>query len=454
MLDLREHFYETLEFTASFTPAAFPALLNSFDPGFIEEALQTTGTATVRRRRLPADRIVWLMLGMALMRDWPITRVAEQLDLALPTADGTRTVAPSALSQARSRLGPEPMEWLFLRTAEQWSNASAGQNRWRGLALYAVDGTTMRIPDTAENREHFGDHETNKGASGYPLARVVVLMAVRSHLLASVTFGPVTVGEGVYADSLWDTVPDRSLVLVDRHYLRAGVLVPIMTKGTERHWLTRAKSNTKYRSVRTLGVGDELVELEVSEQARRKDPTLPKYYDVRAIRYQRKGFRPQLLLTSLVDVKRYPASEIRVLYHERWEIELGFGEIKTDMLDRYETIRSKSPAAVEQELWGVLTAYNLVRNEMERIAAELRVEPTRISFVAALRFFVEQWIWASQTSTPGAIPKRLTTMRDRIRYFVLPPRRPERVFPRQVKIKMSPYDRKRPTTSSSRNRAK
>lgn len=101
-------------------------------------------------------------------------------------------------------------------------------------------------------------------------------------------------------------------------------------------------------------------------------------------------------------------------------------------------------------MWGLLVAYNLVRLEMERIAAELKVAPTRISFVAALRYFVEQWLWASQTATPGAIPQRLCTMRDRLRLFLLPSRRPERTFPRAVKIKMSNYDRKVPVHSSSK----
>ena len=124
------------------------------------------------------------------------------------------------------------------------------------------------------------------------------------------------------------------------------------------------------------------------------------------------------------------------------------------MLERLETIRSKSRAAVEQEMWGVLVAYNLVRVEMARIAADLGVAPTRISFVAALRYFVEQWAWACNTLSPGAVPQRLATMRDRLRRFVLPPRRPERTFPRAVKVKMSNYARKVPRTVSSRSRTK
>ncbi len=459
MTDLQETFTEALEFTAAFSPEQFPRLIRHFDPVWIEEALHTTGTATIRRRRLPAERTVWLMLGMAVLRDLPITEVARQLELALPGRDGSRTVASSALTQARTRLGAEPMEWLFLRSAEAWAGASADGDRWRGLALYGVDGSTLRVADSVENRAHFGGQDSGRPrgnreerSSGYPLLRLVVLMALRSHELAAATFGPYGIDERSYAQSLWGSVPDRSLVLLDRNYLQANVLVPLMTGGVERHWMTRAKSTTVFRRIRRLGAGDELVELAVSGEARRKDRSLPPHFDARAIRYQRKGFRPQLLLTSLVDAERYPAAELRSLYHVRWELELGFGEIKTDMLERLETIRSKSPVAVAQEMWGVLIAYNLVRLEMKRIADELGVMPTRISFVAALRHFVEQWRWASETATPGAIPQRLSTMRDRLRRFVLPPRRPGRSFPRAVKIKMSNYFRKAPGSSSSTSR--
>jgi len=163
---------------------------------------------------------------------------------------------------------------------------------------------------------------------------------------------------------------------------------------------------------------------------------------MRAIEY-RHGKETRVLLTSMLDSKRFPAEEIVALYRERWEIELGYGELKTDMLERAETLRSKSPSSVAQELWGILIAYNMVRLEMERIADELKVSPLRISFIEALRSIREQWLWASMTHSPGAIPKRLATMRDRMRRFLLPDRR-ERSYPRVVKIKMSNYARKRP----------
>lgn len=454
MHDFDTSFTEALEYTAAFTPQAFPQLTAHLDPAWVGEALLSTGTATLRRRRLPAERTVWLMLGMALLRDWPVTEVARQLEVALPAADGSRTVAPSAIPQARQRLGPEPLAWLFVRSGGEWGHRSAAADRWHGLALYGIDGSTLRVADSDANRRHFGGHSSGRHdggrderTSGYPLMRVVVLMALRSHVLVGAQFGPYGTDERAYARPLLDDVPNGSLLLLDRHYLQADVLIPVMTRGRDRHWMTRVKSTTKYRVLKRLGAGDELVELDVSRQARRKNPDLPKTYVARATRFQRKGYRPTTLLTSLIDPKTYPAADLRVLYHERWEIELGFGEIKTDMLERLETIRSKSPAAVEQEMWGLLTAYNLVRLEMERIAQELNVAPTRISFVAALRYFVEQWLWAASTATPGAIPQRLSTMRDRLRLFLLPERRSDRVFPRAVKIKMSNYPRKLPSSS-------
>lgn len=460
MTPVQQTFTEALELTSELTPRSFPHFVKHLDPLWIEEALATTGTATIRKRRLPAEQTVWLLLGMALMRDTPITAVARQLDIALPAADGSRTVASSALTQARTRLGPEPMEWLFHRTAEAWADKSADADRWRGLALYGVDGTTLRVADSTENRDHFGGHTSGphqggrqERQSGYPLMRLVVLMALRSHLLAAATFGPFATDERTYAACLWDTVPDRSLVLIDRHYLQANVLVPLMTGGNDRHWMTRGKANTTFRVIQRLGPGDELVEFTVSREARKKNPSLPTHFDARAIRYHRKGYRPQRLLTSLVDATLYPAEELRALYHERWELELGFGELKTDMLERLETIRSKTPTAVAQEMWGLLIAYNLIRLEMQRIATEFQVPPIRISFVASLRHCVTQWHLSGIVS-PGTIPARLATATDHMRTFVLPPRRSKRVFPRAVKIKMSNYPRKIPTISSSRTRVK
>lgn len=431
---------------ANVATTANPGVAEQFrehiDPAWVDEALKATGTATVRHRRLPAPRVVWLIIAMALFRNRPITEVADKLDLALPGRRGP-TASSSAITQARARLGEEPMEWLFGRTAQAWAHDSADRHRWRGLALYGVDGTTLRVPDSEDNRTEFGlASGGHRGNSGFPLVRLVALMVLRSHLLAAVRFGAYAKGEHAYATDLWPGVPDDSLTIVDRGFVAAGVLVPLHRDGTNRHWLTRAKKNLRWRTVERLGRHDELVEMKVSAQARKQDPTLPKTWIARAIRYHRRGYRPQVLLTSLLNPVAYPAGEIVGLYHERWELELGYDEIKTEMLEREETLRSRSPSAVRQEIWGVLIAYNLVRLEMEGVADEAHVEPTRISFVVALRLICDEWSWCA-IAAPGAIPRHLEDLRASLARFILPPRRSQRSYPRAVKIKMSNYAKKR-----------
>lgn len=435
---------EDLAAVAAFTEAGqFADVRKHVDPKWVREALEATGTATVRRRRLPAEQVVWLVIGMAMFRKWPIHDLVGRLNLVLPGR--TRTVVPSTVAEAREKLGAEPLEQLFEMSARKWAHESARRHAWRGLAMYGVDCSTLRVADSKQNRDHFGSSEGRSGESGYPMLRLATLMAVRSHLLANAAFGRFEDSEPVLTSSLWREVPDDSLVLVDRNFLTAGILVPLVRDGRNRHWMTRAKTTTKWVVLESMAPGDDLVELQISAEARSMDPSLPKTYVVRAIKYQRKGFQPQTMLTSLTDATKYPAKDVVARYHERWELELGYDEIKTEMLDRQETIRSRTVDGVGQELWGILLAYNLIRLEMERTADDLGVEPTQISFVSAMRLVCDTWVWCSIASS-GAIPARLNTMRDLFTRLVLPARRSVRSYPRAVKIKMSNYARKLPTS--------
>jgi hypothetical protein len=422
---------------------AFDRLRASIDPAWIDEALEVSGTATLRRRRLPAEQVIWLVLGMALYRNRPIDELVERLDLVLP-GSGSASMAKSAVAKARDRLGEEPMKWLFERCSELWGHRSARRHEWRGLALYGVDGTTARVPDSADNRAFFGGQALvqERGLSAYPLARIVTLMALRSHIIVGASMGPYA-DERTMSTELWPKLPDHSLAIVDRLFLAANILQPIESAGSSRHWLTRARATTKWTVLEKLGKDDELVHIEVTSAARQKKPGLPRFWKLRAIRYHRPGFKPQTLLTSLIDAEKYPANEVRALYHERWELELGFDEVKTDMLERQETLRSKTPTGVMQELWAVGLAYNLIRLEMEQVAKEAGVPPSRISFVMSMRLIRDEWMWAAASRSPGAIPANLRRLREELKRFILPPRRTARSFPRAVKLKMSNYARKR-----------
>jgi hypothetical protein len=427
---------EALLDVASFAlPDSLEGLKAHLNPDWIEEALTWSGTTSIRRRRLPAEQVVWLVIGMGLYRREPIERVVQLLDLAVPDGKGT-LLAKSAITQARQRLKNDALEYLFTVTAAEWSARSADADRWRGLALYGWDGTTLRVPDSPENRAEFGG-QRGRGESGYPQVRVVASMALRSHVLSSFRVADYHTGEVTLARDLWNEIPDNSLVIFDRNFLVKGDFVRFEMTGNK-HWLSRSKSNTRWAVVEHLGPNDDLVELEIHE------PGIPKTWQLRAIRYKRRGFPQATLLTSLLDPKAYPAKELVALYHERWECELGYDELKTHLLDRQEAIRSRTPDGVRQELWGVAIAYNLIRLEMERAAAQARVRPTRISFMAALGLVKDEIAMLRGLTSLGTIPSRLAHLRQSLKRLVLPERRTERSYPRAVKRKMSNYPRKRP----------
>lgn len=414
------------------------------DLDWIRRALETTGSATVRRRKLPAEYVVWIVVGMGLFRDRSIQSIVQHLNLVLPDDNNPRgrgRITGSAIVQARDRLGAEPLALLFADAADNWATSSADQHRWRGLAVYGIDGSTLRLPDTEENEAAFGRPGSSRGRAAYPQVRVVALMVLRSHLLAAAEFGGASDSEVKLAEKLWPMLPDASITIVDRGFISYKVFHDIQTGAKERHWLTRSKVNLKYRIVKRLGRGDQLVELAIHRNVRRAHPHLPETLQARAIRYQRRGFRPQTLLTSLLDPTSYPATEIAQLYHERWELEIGFDEIKTHTLEREETLRSRAPLRVKQELWGLALGYNLVRFEMERAAERKGLLPTRISHRAALMMIRNFWLAAWQLP-PGTLPRRLDILHDDVGLHVLPPRR-QRRYPRAVKIKMSNYPLKR-----------
>jgi hypothetical protein len=433
-------------------PNTFEGLKSHINVDWVREALARGGTGKLRNRKLSAEDIVWLVIGISLFRDLPMPDVAQHLDLVLPDKKGRAgNISKGAIPQARDRVGVEPLRELFQTISGHWAQESAERYRWHGLMVLGADGTTLRVPDSPENRSEFHLPATGRSTSGYPQVRIAVLMVLRSHQWLDFDFTDCRTGEGTVTWPLIQRVPAKSLVILDRYFIDHGQLWDLMALGQERHWLLRARKNLKWCVVKRLGWGDDLVEVTISRDLRRERPDLPETFSARAIRYQRKGFRSGILLTSLLDPAIYPREEIAGLYHERWELELGYDELKTDVLEREETIRSETPNGVRQELWGMAIAYNLVRREMDLLARELDLPPRRISFVASLRLIRNMFYWAAITGTPGALPKRIGKMRVNMRRLILPPRKSDRHYPRHVKIKMSGYMRNHGHPGSTEN---
>jgi hypothetical protein len=421
-------------------PEGIARFQESLDPDWIEAALAATGKASIRRRKLPAEQAVWLVLGMSLFADRSITDVVDHLDLVLPGVD---SLAPSSVPEARYRLGAEPMEWLFHKVADTYAN-SPGLPGYHGLSLFAVDGSSTRVQDSDDNFEHFGKPAGRGGANdaGYPQARIAVLMNLETRLLADAAFGPYSTSEQQLAQKLWSTIVDNSITILDRGFINYAVFASLIESGDNKHLLVRMRSDLKYDVVDILSDGSVLATLRPTPKVRRSNPDIRKEIMVRVIDYKHPGGQPSRLFTTLLDPKACPAQELIDLYHERWEIELGYGEIKTHMLERKECLRSKKPAGVEQELWGLLLVYNLVRREMLLAAQAHDLPPRRISFHSSLMWIRNFWLTAWRSS-PGAIPKHLGAFRSTLDVLILPPRRSERRYPRHVKIKMSNYKRNR-----------
>jgi hypothetical protein len=173
-------------------PASFEQFNAAIDPQWIADALSATGSASIRRRKLPAEHMVWLVIGMGVFRDRSIAQVVHHLDLVMPSATGARRqVTTAAIVQAREQLGVAPLAALFAQTAEAWALPAAAADRWRGLAVYGLDGTTLRVADTADNVAVFGRPASRGGeGAGYPQLRLVTLLALRAHLLVGAASGP------------------------------------------------------------------------------------------------------------------------------------------------------------------------------------------------------------------------------------------------------------------------
>lgn len=375
-------FDDTLHFLANHLEAPDWARLGQHLPyEWVEQAVMNTDSVSIRHRRLPAEQVVWLMVALALYRHKSIGEVLDDLGLAIPTAQ-TPFVSKSAAAQARQRIGSEPLKWLFQRSAGHWVGQDKRAYLFKGLQLFAMDGTTLRTHDTVENREHFGaqSYASNTVAS-YPQVRGVTLTALPTHLVHSAAFGPYSTNEMLYAKQLVDAVPDESLTVFDRGFLSAEILCSLTDNGNERHFIIPAKSNTKWEVVEGSG-NDVVVRMRVSPQARAKRPELPEFWDARAITVVDAQARERILLTSLRDRRRYKPTDIAACYDKRWGIETSYRELKQTMLGTALTLRSKTVDGVYQEIWGTLIAYNLIRLEIAKAALAVKCEPTEVSFIA------------------------------------------------------------------------
>jgi Transposase DDE domain/Insertion element 4 transposase N-terminal len=403
---------------------------------WIDSALSLSSHATIRRRRLPADRVVWLVVGMAFFRNEPIEEVARRLNICAEGLANEELLARSGLSQARQRLGDEPLEQLFKQCANVWGVERYPSDDWRGLQVYAIDGALFRTQDNETLRSHFGSGNTaTDRQTPFPMLRLVALMNARSHIIANAAISPYRKGEIPLAKAFIDAIPTHSVTLLDKGFFSAELLLSI-SADTQRHWVIPERKGLVYEVVEHHGPGDCLLKMKVSPQARKRNPALPEHWQVRAVTYEVQGHE-KTVFTSLPS-DRHSAEQIATLYHERWEIELGFRDIKSSMQSNAITLRSKKVSLVYQELWGLLLGYNLVRREASQAAVVHRKSPGEVSFKFAYQFIAAQLIVMAGAGSLSQTPRRLQELRGGIASLFIK-KRPRPSRPRAVKISKTRY---------------
>ena len=351
--------------------------------------------------------------------------------------------------QARQRLGSEAVKQVFLAMAEQ-SYQSDKFETWAGLNLLAVDGVVWRTTDTPENHETFKAQSNGHSENTFPKIRMVCHMEVTSHQLINSAFSDYRTSEMALAEQLIEQTPDNSLTIFDKGYYSLGLLNRWQQVGKQRHWMIPARKDLQFEVVKKISPNDLQVRLTSTPQSRKKFADLPAHVDARLVTKTIKG-KTYRILTSMIDPMRFPSEEMVELYCYRWEIELGFREMKQTLLNSKYTLRSKRPDMIEQELWGVLLAYNLIRQAMTEAASKLdSVLPNQLSF-ASCSMAVTQYFATIPLTSPGNIPKHYTLLIEQLGYFKLPQRREERIYKRWLKPKPSKYPSNKNKNTSQLN---
>lgn len=367
-------------------------LTRVFPPMVVDEVLAQTGRREQRHRSLPARVMTYFAVGMALHSEGSYEDVLGLMTDGLawadpdPEAEPVRLPSKSAIFQARDRLGSEPVETLFRQVAEPLATAGTAGSWLAGRRLVAIDGTNLDVADTKANDDHFGRPGVNKGErSAFPQARLVAVAECGTHAVFDAEVGPYTTGENTLAQALVDRLSPDMLVLADRGFCGYPLWARAVATGADLLW--RAKTSLAPRLVETLEDGSWLAELRPGGNAGRTAEPLT----IRVIDYEIDDGRsdqpsgPYRLFTTLLDPAEAPADELAFAYAQRWEIETAFAELKTHQRGAHTVLRSKSPALVEQEIWGHLCCHYAIRTLMFEAAHDAEVDPDRVSFTAALR---------------------------------------------------------------------
>ncbi len=361
----------------------------TFPMSTVREILSTTGKASLRERDLPAHVVMYYVIALGLYMQCSYREVLrcllEGLQWLTDPLAGLKVAGKSGISQARTRLGVEPVRQLHDAVVAPIAVPTTRGAWYREWRLVSLDGSTLDVADEVVNVAAFGRPGSSRGASAYPKIRFVSLVENGTHVLfgsqmADYRTGETTLAKAVLAASLQPGM----LCLADRNFFGFDIWGQARDTGADLLW--RIKKNLRLACEERLPDGSYLSRIYACEKDRRHKTNGVK---VRVIDYRLDGVAEAepiyRLVTSALDHKQAPATELAALYHERWEIETALGELKTHLRGANIVLRSKTPDLVRQEFYGLLMAHFAIRGLIHEAALKADEDPDRLSFLHAVR---------------------------------------------------------------------
>ncbi|MFZ3341833.1 MAG: IS4 family transposase [Terriglobales bacterium] len=354
----------------------------------IHAALAATERESARQRDLPGHVTVYYVIALALYMQSSYREVLRCLLegiqwLARPSAS-INVAGNSGISQARTRLGWEPLRHLHDQVVKPIAVAATKGAWYRSWRLVSMDGSTLDIADEKGNDEAFGRPGASRGQSAYPQIRFVSLVENGTHVLFGSRMADYATSEIALAKTVLPSLGKGMLCLADRGFFGFEMWNQAAATGASLLW--RLKKNMCLPRETRLPDGSYISRIHASEKARRHgtDGVL-----VRIVDYRLEGVEGSeeiyRLATTILDHQLAPAAELAALYHDRWEIETALDELKTHLRGARIVLRSKTPDLVRQEFYGLLMAHFAIRGLMHEAALDSGEDPDRLSFLHAVR---------------------------------------------------------------------
>ena len=360
-------------------------LARVFAPDMVHGVLDEHGVNSQRIRSFPAVPVVYYCMALSLYPEAACSDVFAVVAQGLTWMQGSRavpTVAKSSISEARSKVGFKPLQTLQERACVPLADPAAQPEAfYAGLRLVAFDGSHFEVPADPANVAEFGYPGSRSGQASYPQTLCVVLAECATHAIIGANLGAYRDPEWEVCKPLLARLTPQMLCLADRGFNGYAHWQAATATGAQLLW--RCRVNRQLPVIKALPDGSYLSAIypDTRSQRTREGEIL-----VRVIEYHLPGVgdgqERYRLLTTLLDPVQAPAMELAALYHERWEIEAVFDELKTHLAQRRRTLRSKTPDGVRQEFYGWVLAHYAVCWLMHQSASAHRMRQRSLSFTS------------------------------------------------------------------------